>query len=76
MRVANMIKFRRNMGNLDRTIRIIVGVTLLIIGPVTNIFELTTILVIALGVIGTFAILSAIFAYCVLYEFTDIDTQK
>lgn len=71
-----MIKFRRNMGNLDRTIRIIVGVALLVIGPVSNVFGLTPVLVIALGVIGAFAILSAIFAYCVLYEFIDTNTLK
>ena len=71
-----MFKFKRNMNNLDRAMRIIVGVTLISIGPVLNLFDLTMILVIALGVIGAFAILSALFAYCVLYDLTDIDTQR
>ena len=71
-----MLKFKRNMSNLDRSLRTIVGMTLLIIGPATNILELSLVLEIVLGIIGIFAILSAVFAYCVLYEFTDIDTQR
>ena len=70
-----MIRFKRNMGNLDRSIRITVGIILWIIGPATNLVALSPVLEIVLAVIGTFAILSALFAYCLLYEFTDIDTQ-
>ena len=71
-----MLKFKRNMGSLDRGVRIAVGVMLWIIGPATKLVELTPSLEILLAVIGTFAILSAVFAYCLLYEFTDIDTQR
>lgn len=71
-----MLKFKRNMSNLDRAIRIAVGITLLVIGPATNLVVLNMALEIILAVIGIFAILSAVFAYCLLYEFTDIDTQR
>ena len=71
-----MLKFKRNMSNHDRSLRTIVGIMLLIIGPATNILELSLVLEIVLGIIGIFAILSAVFAYCVLYEFTDINTQR
>lgn len=70
-----MLKFKRNMGTLDRSIRVIVGLTLWIIGPATNLFVLNNILEMMLAVIGTFAILSAMFAYCLLYEFTGTNTR-
>ncbi|MEJ2142631.1 MAG: DUF2892 domain-containing protein [Gammaproteobacteria bacterium] len=70
-----MLKFRRNMGNLDRSIRIMVGIALWVVGPATNLVVLDEVLEITLAVIGTFAILSALFAYCVLYEFTGSDTK-
>ena len=71
-----MFKFRRNMGALDRSIRIIVGAGLLVIGPVTNLVELAPALEITIGILGSLAILSAVFAYCFLYEFTDSNTAS
>ena len=71
-----MFKFKRNMGTLDRTARLMVGATLLIAGPATNLLELANVLEIILGVLGALAILSAIFAYCFLYEFTDSNTAS
>ena len=71
-----MLKFKRNMGTLDRATRLIVGTALLIIGPLTSMVELATVLEVILGVLGTTAILSGIFAYCFLYEFTDSNTAS
>lgn len=71
-----MLNLKRNMSNLDRSIRIIVGIVLLIVGPATNLVKLNMALEIVLAVIGVFAILSAVFAYCLFYEFADIDTQR
>ena len=71
-----MFKFKRNMGVLDRAVRLIVGAALLVTGPATNLLELANVLEIILGVMGVFAILSAIFAYCFLYEFTDSNTAS
>ena len=71
-----MFKFQRNMGTLDRVIRVIVGIALLIIGPATDLLDLVPVLEVILGVMGVFAILSAVFSYCLLYELTDTNTAK
>ena len=71
-----MFKLKRNMGTIDRTIRLVVGSGLLIVGPATDFIELATVLEIILGVLGTTAILSAIFSYCFLYEFTGSNTAS
>ncbi|MGD8483789.1 MAG: DUF2892 domain-containing protein [Thioalkalispiraceae bacterium] len=71
-----MFRFKRNMGTLDRSIRVLVGISMLLIGPTFNFFELPTILVIICGVLGTLAIVSAVFAYCFLYELTDSNTLR
>ena len=70
-----MLKFKRNMGNLDRSVRILVGVLLWVVGPATYVVVLDNLLEVILAVIGTFAILSAVFAYCMLYEFTGTNTK-
>lgn len=71
-----MITFRRNMGTLDRAIRAVVGIVLLAAGPATELVHLTPIQEIVLGILGTFAILSAVLSYCLLYEFTNSNTIK
>ena len=72
-----MFKFKRNMGNLDRSFRILVGIVLwVVVGPATNLVLLDNVLEVTMAVIGTFAIMSAVFAYCFLYEFTGSDTSK
>ena len=71
-----MFKFKRNMGNLDRTARLIVGTALLIFGPATNLVGVAPILEIILGVLGATAVLSGLFAYCFLYEFTGSNTAS
>jgi hypothetical protein len=62
------------MGTVDRSIRILVGSTLLTLGPLTGILDTDTISNIILGVLGTTAVLSGAFAYCVLYEITGFNT--
>lgn len=69
-----MLKLKSNMGNLDRIIRIIVGITLLILGPLTEILEITIIAKIFMSFVGVFALLSAIFSYCVIYDMANINT--
>ena len=71
-----MFKFKRNMGIIDRSVRVIVGSGLLVVGPATNLVELASALEITLGILGGFAIFSAVFAYCFLYEFTDSNTAS
>jgi hypothetical protein len=64
------------MGTLDRNIRILVGITLLTLGPATEILTLTTIPNTLLGIVGTLALLSGLSAYCILYEFTGSNTRN
>ncbi len=71
-----MIKFSRNMSHVDRSIRVIVGTTLLLIGPLTNIIDTDTISNIILGVLGATAVLSGVFAYCFLYDITGFNTRR
>ncbi|MBD3669825.1 MAG: DUF2892 domain-containing protein [Gammaproteobacteria bacterium] len=71
-----MISFKKNMGTVDRTIRLLVGVILLTIGPATNLIELTPISEILLGVIGGFAVVSALFSYCLFYDLTGANTMS
>jgi len=71
-----MINFNRNMSVLDRSIRIVVGTSLLLIGPMTDAVVTDTMSNIILGVLGTTAVLSGTFAYCVLYEVTGFNTLR
>lgn len=71
-----MFKFARSMNTLDRTIRVIIGTLLLLIGPVTDIVETDVLSDTILAVLGLTAILSGTFAYCVLYEVTGFNTRR
>jgi len=64
------------MSTADRITRVIVGSTLLMLGPLTQIVETDTISNVILGVLGTIAVLSGIFAYCFLYEITGFNTLR
>lgn len=71
-----MIRFKRNMGPIDRLIRLAIGTVLLVVGPAANLVELAPVEEVVLGVLGVFAILSAILSYCMLYELTGSNTLK
>jgi uncharacterized membrane protein HdeD (DUF308 family) len=71
-----MIKFNCNMNNFDRSVRIIVGSCLLMLGPLTDFINTDLLSNIILGILGAIAILSGIFAYCFLYDFTGHNTLK
>ena len=71
-----MFEFKRNMNTLDRSVRILVGSSLLLIGPLTNVIETDTMSNIILGTLGSIAILSGIFSYCFLYEITGFNTLR
>ena len=70
------ITFKRNMGTLDRAIRTVVGLTLLTIGPVTQAITPDKLSNILMGIVGTMALVSAFFAYCILYDVTGFGTGK
>jgi|GEM_PF-2438869 len=69
-----MFKFVSNMSSTDRITRIVVGSSLITLGPLTDIFVTDTMSNVILGVLGTIAVLSGIFAYCFLYEITGFNT--
>jgi len=71
-----MFKFQCNMSKVDRAIRLTVGATLLTLGPLSDILETDTLSNIILGVLGTTAVLSGLFAYCFLYEITGFNTLR
>ena len=71
-----MIKFSRNMSLTDRSIRIIIGTSLLLVGPLTNVIDTDTISNIILGILGATAVLSGVFAYCFLYDVTGFNTRR
>ncbi len=69
-----MLKFRRNMSLADRAARIFVGISLFLIGPLTDFVETDTTSNILLGIVGVIAIISAATAYCFLYDVTGFNT--
>lgn len=70
------IKFRRNMGKADRALRTVVGLTLLFLGPVTEFVTTDELSGMLMGMVGSLALISAFFSYCILYDVTGFDTMK
>lgn len=71
-----MFELKRNMGVVDRSARILVGSSLWLVGPATDILQTDLMSNVILGVLGSMAILSAVFAYCFLYDVTGFHTSK
>lgn len=71
-----MIKYKRNMNLLDRTIRIVIGLSLLLLGPITEFITPDKLSDVLMGLAGSLALISAFLAYCILYDFAGFDTIK
>ena len=71
-----MIKFKKNMGVVDRSLRLMAGSTLLVVGPFTNLVSTDTFSNVILCCMAFVAISSALVSYCVLYDLTGFDTGK
>ena len=69
-----MIKFKKNMGILDRSLRLLAGSTLLAVGPLTDLVSTDTFSNVILSCMAFVAISSALLSYCVLYQLTGFDT--
>ncbi len=69
-----MIKIKKNMGTIDRSIRFIVGGSLLLVGPFTDLIPTDTFSNVLLSCMAVIAISSAALSYCVLYDLTGFDT--
>ena len=69
-----MFKLKSNMGTMDRIVRTLVGTTLLVIGPLTDLVTTDMLSNVILGGMGAVALLSAVFSYCFLYVVTGFDT--
>jgi hypothetical protein len=70
-----MFKVKPNMGRVDRSIRLIVGGSLMIVGPLTDLVGTDTFSNVILGCMGFVAIASAVFSHCPLYEVTGFNTR-
>ena len=70
------IKLKRNMSNIDRVIRTIVGLSLITLGPITGIMTTDKLSSILMGVVGCIALFSAVTSHCPLYNVTGMDTYK
>jgi hypothetical protein len=64
------------MSNLDRTIRTVVGLTLWTAGPVLELVTHDELSNILMAVVGTLALVSAFFAYCILYDITGFGAAR
>jgi hypothetical protein len=69
-----MLKLKRNMGATDRAARTLVGITLLTVGPLTNLVPTDMMSNILMGIVATLALGSAALGYCFLYVVTGFDT--
>ena len=71
-----LIKFKHNMNSLDRTLRAVVGLSLLILGPLTEFLTPDILSIVLMGIAGTIAFTSSLFSYCILYDMTGINTIR
>jgi hypothetical protein len=69
------IKFKKNMSNLDRAIRTVVGLTLVTAGPVTGFITPDKLSSILMGIVGRWRWSRALFILY-FYEFTDSGAAK
>lgn len=70
------INFNRNMNTLDRGLRAVIGLSLLILGPVTEFITTDELSGALMGIVGSLALVSAFFSYCILYDVTGFNTIK
>lgn len=71
-----VIKFKRNMNKFDRGLRSVIGLSLLILGPITEFITPDKLSGVLMGIAGSLALFSAFFAYCMLYDVTGFNTLK
>jgi len=71
-----MFNFKKNMGGVDRALRVLAGSTLLMLGPLSDELMVTDMFSnVILSVMGAVALISALFSYCVLYDATGFNTS-
>jgi hypothetical protein len=68
------MKFKVNMGLIDRSVRMIVGILLIYIGFINVEFVVSEVLRYILGGIGVLNIISALAGICPFYIFANIST--
>lgn len=71
-----MLELKPNMSLTDRIIRSTVGITLLLIGPLTSLVETDMFSNVLLGTVAVLALISAVSAYCFLYDITGFNTVR
>jgi hypothetical protein len=71
-----MVSFQRNMSTFDRFARAVVGTCLIFLGPMSELVTSDQISTFIMGAVGAIALISALLAYCFLYEMTGFCTLK
>jgi hypothetical protein len=67
---------RKNVGGVDRVIRVIVAIALMYIGFFPNPIVSGGMFRIVIGIVGGFVLLAALVGVCPLYVMADINTTK
>jgi hypothetical protein len=67
---------RKNVGGVDRVIRVIIAIALMYIGFFPNPIVSGGMFRIVIGIVGGFVLLAALFGVCPLYLMADINTTK
>lgn len=67
---------KKNMGTIDRLIRIITGIILIYLGFINQDIIGNETVNILVGVFGLVSSISAIFSYCPIYNLGNISTNK
>lgn len=70
------MKLKRNMGSVDRAIRMLIGVSLLYLGPISNMLTSDYLSGVLLAIVGVIAISSAASGYCLLYQIAGFCTYS
>ena len=71
-----MFKLKRNMGTGDRTARTVVGVALLVVGPLTDIVATDLMSNVLLSGLAVIALSSATVSFCPFYVLTGFNTAR
>ena len=70
------MKISRNMGPVDQTLRTLIGIALIYLGPVSHILTSDFMSGVLLGFIGILNIASSAIGYCPMYQMAGFFTYK
>jgi hypothetical protein len=71
-RIVKEVAMNKNVGTIDKVIRIILGIVLMIVAFTTA----STVLKVVLFIIGLVALVTALSGFCLLYKLLGVNTCK